>query len=233
MVREEIIKRSPIRVLEKLTHGGAGKGNIGVFASRPGVGKTACLVHLGSDKLLQGKHVIHASFADDTRHISVWYEDIFREITRRNNLNSADTIHDEAVRNRVIMNFTQDGVHITEIEKSFKALIEQGNFQADAVLIDGYDFGRSSTEELQEFREFARSHGLEVWFTASVGDVGDGTEIPPELMHVADEISVAISLRPDSDYVHLTLVKDHDSPPSDDPDMHLKLDAKLLLIAEE
>ncbi len=185
MVREEIIKRSPIRVLEKLTHGGVGKGNIGVFASRRGVGKTACLVHIGTDKLLQGKHVIHASFADDTRHISAWYEDIFREITRRNNLDSAETIHNEAVRNRVIMNFAQDGIHITEIEKSFKALIEQGNFEADAILVDGYDFGRSSVEELQEFREFARSHGLEVWFTASVGNVGDGTKVPVELEHVA------------------------------------------------
>ena len=233
MVREEIIKRSPIRVLEKLTHGGVGKGNIGVFASRQGVGKTACLVHLGTDKLLQGKHVIHASFADDTRHISVWYEDIFNEITRRNSLASSKTVHDEAVRNRVIMNFAQDGVHITEIEKSFKALIEKGSFEADAILIDGYDFSRSSTEELQEFRSFARSYGLEVWFTASVGDVGDGTQLPPELTQVADEISVVISLRPASDYIHLTLAKDHGSPPSTDPDMHLKLDAKLLLIAEE
>ena len=30
MLKEEIIKRSPIRILEKSIHGGLGKGNLGV-----------------------------------------------------------------------------------------------------------------------------------------------------------------------------------------------------------
>ncbi len=45
MVKSELINRSPLRILEKSIQGGVGKGNIGVIASRKGVGKTACLVH--------------------------------------------------------------------------------------------------------------------------------------------------------------------------------------------
>ena len=79
MVNTEIIQRSPIRNLEKSIHGGLGKGNIGVLASRKGVGKTACLVHIATDKLLQGKPVIHVSYASRVDYIITWYEEILKE----------------------------------------------------------------------------------------------------------------------------------------------------------
>ena len=84
MIREELIRRSPFRILEKSIHGGVGKGNIGMIAARKGVGKTACLVHLATDQLFQNKYVIHVSFSPDTSHIISWYEDIFEEIAQRN-----------------------------------------------------------------------------------------------------------------------------------------------------
>ncbi len=53
MVKSELINRSPLRILEKSIQGGVGKGNIGVIASRKGVGKTACLVHIATDNFLE------------------------------------------------------------------------------------------------------------------------------------------------------------------------------------
>ena len=78
MVKEELIKRSPLRVFEKSIHGGLGTGNIGVLASPKGVGKTACLVHIATDKLFQGKYVIHVSYSSRVDYIITWYEDIFK-----------------------------------------------------------------------------------------------------------------------------------------------------------
>lgn len=95
MVKAELIKRSPLRIFEKSIQGGLGKGNLGILASRKGVGKTACLVHIATDKLFQGKHVIHVSFSARTDHIINWYEDIFKEIAKKQNLESAVTVHDE------------------------------------------------------------------------------------------------------------------------------------------
>ena len=82
MVKSELIKRSPLRLLEKSIHGGVGKGKIAAIASRKGVGKTACLVHIATDKLFQGKHVIHVSFSSKVDYIIGWYEDIFKEILK-------------------------------------------------------------------------------------------------------------------------------------------------------
>ena len=58
MIKTELIKRSPLRILEKSIHGGLGPGNLGILASRKGIGKTACLVHIGIDKLFQDKPVM-------------------------------------------------------------------------------------------------------------------------------------------------------------------------------
>ena len=55
MLKEEFIMKSPVRILEKSIEGGLGAGNIGIVASRKGVGKTAVLVQMALDKLIQDR----------------------------------------------------------------------------------------------------------------------------------------------------------------------------------
>ena len=167
MIRNELVKRSPLRILENSIHGGLAKGHIGVIAAPKGVGKTACLVHIATDQLLEGKHVIHVSFASDTKHIITWYEDIFEEIAKRNNLDSATDVHDEIIRNRVIMNFRQDRVSAVQMLKSVRSMIKDANFNADVVIIDGYDFAKSDAREIAGFKQFAEETGLAIWFSVA------------------------------------------------------------------
>ena len=122
MVKSELIKRSPLRIFEKSIHGGLGAGNIGVLASKKGVGKTACLVHISTDKLFQGKPVIHVSYASRVDYIIGWYEDIFKEIALKRQLESAFEVHDEIIKNRVIMNFKQDAARTDQVLKSIEAI---------------------------------------------------------------------------------------------------------------
>jgi KaiC/GvpD/RAD55 family RecA-like ATPase len=234
MLKQELIRKSPVRILEHSIHGGVGKGNIGVFASRKGVGKTACLVHVATDRLLDGGRVIHVSFGDTSDHIVDWYEDVFEEIARRSGLDNAREVHDEIVRNRVVMHFRQDGIHITGIRSRVHTLIEQAHFAADTMVIDGYDFSRSDAAEIAAFRQFATEHGLELWFAATVprAETGwDGTTVPRSLSHVVDHIAVCICLKPEEQRVRLRLVKDHEAAPSQE--LHLTLDPQFLLIDEE
>jgi hypothetical protein len=234
MVKSELIKRSPFRILEQSIRGGLGKGKIGVIASRKGVGKTACLVHIATDKLLQDKHVIHVSFSGRTDHIINWYEDIFKEIAKKRELESAVEVHDAIIKNRVIMNFNQEGVDADQILQSLKAMIESGNFGAEVIVVDGYDFSKGSASDLQKVRDFASQLGLEVWFSASLrgeDPIFDEQGLPQEMKPFMDEIAVLITLRYSGEYVHLELVKDHEDLGA--KDLHLQLDPKTLLIAEE
>ncbi len=232
MIRKRLIKRSPIRILEQSTKGGLGKGNIGIIAAGAGMGKTACLVHLAIDKLMQGEHVIHVSFEKDTDHIISWYEDIFNEVAEKHELQGARQIHDEMVKKRVIMNFMQNEVSIEKITSDIKAILAQTNVHAQSIMIDGYDFTSSTPEEVSQIRDFCKEHGLEAWF--SVG-VGTQQEIEPQcnttFSSFEDLIEIILCLESIDSHIHLKLLKDHDV--STPPDMHLALDPKTLLITEE
>jgi KaiC/GvpD/RAD55 family RecA-like ATPase len=232
MIKKELINKSPLRILEQSIHGGIGKGNIGVIAARKGMGKTACLVHIATDQLFQGKHVVHVSFCSNTQHIISWYEDIFNEIARRNNLAGAMDVHDEIIRNRIIMNFSQDDTHIDKIRNNIALITKNGKFSVDTIIVDGYNFNKASVDDFKDFKRLAKEHDIELWFSASLKDNGaDDHGIPEVLNPFINDISILISLEPKEEFVQFTLVKDHDAVPVSK--LHLTLDPKILLIAEE
>lgn len=234
MVKNELIKRSPLRILEKSIQGGVGKGKIGVIASRKGVGKTACLVHIATDKLFQERHVIHVSFSTRIDHIISWYEDIFKEISKKRKLEGAMDVHDQLIKNRVIMNFNQEGITAVQLIKSLEAMIGEGAFAADAIIFDGFDFLKTSKEDMAALKQFAGNSQVELWFSATLpGDTNEPLKggIPKLLAPYTNEISVILTLNPQNDHIHLYVEKDHDE--KFDEDTRLKLDSKTLLIAEE
>jgi KaiC/GvpD/RAD55 family RecA-like ATPase len=233
MLKEELIAKSPVRLLEKSIEGGLKAGNIGIIASRKGIGKTSVLVQLALDKLLQGEKVIHVSFTAHTSYVISWYENIFSELAKRKNLEKFNEVKDCLVQNRVIMNFAQEAVTIEQILHSLRAMINEGGFKANTLIVDGYDFSRSTGERLAKVKAFAVESGLEVWYSATLaGDEPqiDKNNIPVLLREYLDSIAVLILLEPKAEYIHFTVVKDHNR--MNPQDLRLKLDAKTLLIAE-
>ncbi len=232
MVKEDLIQRSPVRVFEKSLRGGLKPGEIGVIASQSGIGKTSVLVQIAMDKLLQSKKVIHISFTQDANYVMVWYEDIFDEFIKKKNIDNAREIKGELVKNRVLMNFNQDGISTEMILKSLRAMIVDGGFKADALIIDGYDFAKTNPDQLKIMKAFAKELDLSVWYSCTVkGDsqLYDKRGIPLVLKDFMEIIDVVIILEPKQDHISFTASKDRDvyNPEA----MALKLDPKTLLIA--
>lgn len=228
MVKSELIQRSPIRIFEKSIHGGLGAGNIGMLVSPKGVGKTACLVHIATDKLIQDRHVLHVSFASRVDHIINWYEDIFKEISKKRELESAVEVHDDIVQNRVIMNFNQRDIETDQMLERIQTMIDDGHFAADTVIFDGYDLTHAGATDIEKIRDFADASGLEIWFSVSVPEGHEVADFIAEYLVMA---TVVITLEFSGDHVHFRALKDHDI---DEPrEMHLMLDPRTLLIAEE
>lgn len=232
MVRSELLRRSPLEILEKAAHGGPGKGGLGAVVARKGVGKTAFLVHLATLHLLDGKQVIHVSFAAKTDHIVEWYDEIFDSVAKRASLEQSTVIRDEMVQHRVIMNFSQTGVSEDRIVSSLRAMIGQGHFCADLVVVDGYAFARTDRDKMELFKAFARDMNLEIWFSVSLleDEATESARMPPLLAPYADQFSTVIGMRTTEGHVSLRLLKDHDIDPV--PDLRLKLDPKTLLVEE-
>ncbi|MCL1930600.1 MAG: hypothetical protein FWF55_02195 [Treponema sp.] len=233
MILSELIQRSPIRIFEKSIHGGLKAGEIGIIASQSGIGKTSVLVQLALDKLLQGKKVIHVSFTQHTHYVLAWYEDIFDEFINKKNLENTGEIKNELVKNRVLMNFNQDGMSKDQIIKSLRAMIVEGGFAAEAIIIDGLDFSRIDHERIANVKALAREQGLAIWYSCTVKDEGpqyDKENIPLLLKDFADLIDIVIVLNPKPDHIELSVSKDRDT--HDTKALAMRLDPKSLLILE-
>ena len=210
---------SPLRVFEEAINGGLGKGNLGVIVSRHGVGKTACLVHLATDKLFKGESVIHVSFSGNVEHV----------------LDDATMVYNSILANRVVMNFSQEQVPIDKVLSSLESLISQGSFNADAILFDGYKLTIADEEDIIKIKDFAKKMNLEVWFSVSPvrpDVVYDEHGVPNTLLKYYDLIDVLVALRYDDkiDKVVMTVVRAHheDVPKP----MGVNLDPKTMLISK-
>ena len=234
MVLSELIQRSPIRIFERSIHGGLKAGEIGIIASPNGIGKTSVLVQLALDKLLQGKKVIHVSFVQHTHHVLSWYEDIFDEFIHKKNLENEAEVKNNVVKNRVLMNFNQDVMSKDQIITSLRAMIVDGGFAAEAVIIDGFDFSRTDHARMNAVKTFAQELGISVWYSCTIKDGSqqyDKQNIPVLIKDFEDLIDAVIVLDPKPDHIELSVSKDRDA--HDMKAMAMRLDPKTLLILEK
>jgi len=232
MLRDELIKRSPIRIFEKTIHGGIGKGNLGVFTGRKGVGKTACLVHLAVDKLLMKKKVLHISFSEDPHHIEKWYDQTFQEIAQAYKLENVLNNHDQIISNRLIMNYTPDYTNLEKNIKSIKNFLKNAQFNPDSIIIDGFSFENASEDNFKVWKTFAEDIKLPLWFSATLHRENleyDDKGIPSPVNKFQHIFAVIIMLKPKKNYIDLSLLKDHNAKKLDR--LQLKLDPNTLLIS--
>jgi hypothetical protein len=232
MVKEELIQRSPLRIFEQSIHGGLKTGEIGIIVSQAGIGKTSMLVQLALDKLLQGKKVIHVSFTQHTHYVLAWYEDIFNELINRKELDNTADVKNEIVKNRVLMNFNQDVMSNEQILKSLRAMIIEGGFAAESVIVDGFDFSSASRGRIANVKDFACELGLSVWYSCTVKENGrllcDNEKMPLVIKDYADLVDIVIVLEPKADHIELSVSKDRGD--GGIKPLAMRLDPKTLLI---
>ena len=227
---------SPLRVFETSINGGLGKGNLGVIVSKKGVGKTACLVHIATDKLFKGENVIHVSFSGNVEHVISWYKEVYREIVESNSLDDAEELYNQILSNRVVMNFSQEQVPIERVLESLSSLISHGAFKADAVLFDGFKLTLASEDDIAKIKAFAKEMNIEVWFAVSPvrPDVTfDEYGVPNTLEKYFPLIDVLVALKFDDKHesVNLTVVRAHgENIPRP---AFVSLDPKTMLIAKK
>ncbi|MDR2194464.1 MAG: DEAD/DEAH box helicase family protein [Treponema sp.] len=231
MTTEDLIQRSPIRIFEQSIHGGLKGGEIGIIAAPNGIGKTSVLVQIALYKLLQSHKVIHVSFIRHTDHVLSWYEDIFDEFTKKKSLDHANEVKNSLVKNRVLMNFNQEGMTHDQILKSLRSLIVEGGFKAESLIIDGFDFSLAHAELFKAVKQFAAELELSVWYSCSIREGAyDNRKIPLVFKEHSGVIDVVITLEQKSSYIELFVSKDRNVyNPSSTP---LKLDPKTLLVLE-
>jgi hypothetical protein len=161
----------------------------------------------------------------------------------KKNLENIAEVKNDVIKNRVLMKFSQEGITGEQINRSLRALIKEGGFDAEAVIVDGLDFSPGERERLQGAKDFAQELGISVWYSCTVkasekpakaagalGPAYDKRGIPLVIEDYADLFDVIIILDPKTDHVALTISKDRDA--YNPEHIALRLDPKTLLILE-
>ncbi len=226
MIKQDLIERSPVRFFEQTTDGGLKAGELGILSSKKGLGKTAILVQIALDMLLQEKQVVHVSFTQNASHVITWYEDIFEEMSKKKNLADSDDVKSDLIRKRVILNLHQDSTSMSHIATTLKAL-ESGSINPSCIIIDGLDFTSVVADDLKVLKNYAKDAGIALWASCN-SDTSDA--LSTLSAEVANEIEVSVYLEQKSDGMDLRVMK---ARSEGEHDTKLKLDPKTLLMAEK
>ena len=246
MYRKEVNERSPMRVFEKSMNGGLGRGNVGLVAARPGVGKTPVLVQIALDDLLRDRRVLHISHEHAVDHVRAYYDEIFHDLSVTSKLVDPASVKLEVERHRLIFSLMTQAARapmsmrggrssIAKILETINFAREVAHFEPDVIIIDGFDFVHATDDAIKELDELAHKRNVELWFSGTVEalptDRAEAGALPAPLPPFAQYLDVVVYLQPERDVVRLRLLKDHDS--KDLADLHLRLDPHTMRVIDE
>ena len=233
MHQKELNERSPLRVLEQSIHGGLGRGNIGVIVARHGVGKTAFLVGVALDDLMRGRSVLHVSMEQPADRVRTYYDEIFAELCHSERLDDVWRVHMDLERHRRIHSYLGGTFTMQKFRDAVGFMKQHGAFAPDAVVVDGFEFGDASAEDMVALRELARELDAEMWMSAVTTREAARNErgVPEPVAHLEGAIDVILSMAHDGKTVHVGLHKDHENP--NVSELKLALDPTTLLLVRE
>jgi hypothetical protein len=211
MLKEDLIKKNPLRVLNPLSAESLPDHRMGLVMARAGLGKTAILVQIAMDSMLRDQKVLHVSVGEDLGKAKAWYDDIFKYIAEGFQLENAAEIENELMRNRMIMTFKEAAFSRPKLEERLNDLVYQNIFRPDIVVVDGYDFVEADYESIMDLKEMMAAMNVQVWFSAlrhRDDDRMSAAGVPAPCHEVDGLFDTIILLQPKQDAILLDIIKD-------------------------
>jgi len=210
---KDFISVSPLKILEKSSHGRLGPGNLGVLVARAGVGKTACLIHIAFDKIFRKEKLVHVSLEEGPEKVASYYNVIYSDLLKALHIVDNDEYRFLMERNRMILAYLNQSFDLVRLKASLKNLGERLDFRPDTLVIDGLDFENAGRAVLEGLKEAAVEFEVEIWLSAlSHRHISQVNErgIPYPCHELDDLFSIIVQLQPERSGILLRLLKDHD-----------------------
>lgn len=223
MAKQELYERSPIRAFDQVTGGGLKAGELGLVTSKKGLGKTSVLVQFGMDTLLNGKQLVHVSFDQHSENVISWYDGIFNEISKKKSLSNAAEVKEQIVKNRTILNFSQDNFNLEKVVNTLNALKAGGIAVAGAV-IDNVDFAKAKESDIQAVSIWAKATKAKVWISSTSESDALKDQAPKSVLPY---FTMVIHLSSKGPATQVQILK---NGKCEETDSSLRLDSKTLLI---
>jgi hypothetical protein len=226
------LRRSPRTLLERDGHPGPGPGRLAVVMARAGIGKTACLVGVGLDALLSGQNVLHISLHCTVEKVRTWYDDILREMLRREPASeNVAEIQLEVERRRHIHTYVGRAFSLEKLRQALELLRETMAFVPRVIIFDQPDMENIEPATVAELKRIATAYDAELWMACRTHRDGPPAA-PGHLAAPADRfenhVDLAFSLEQRANKVRLHVLKDREAML--DKDLNILLDTETLLL---
>lgn len=169
-------KETPWDVVNELTDGGLGKGELGVMVAPAGIGKSWALMNIGAHAVKEGMTVIHYTLELNQAYVGLRYDSVITGIANQNLKHYQEDIKEQLSHlngELIIKHYPTKSVSVLGIRAHIEKCIMQGK-KPDLVIVDYADLlrghGQEKRHELEgiyeDLRGMAGEYDMPVW-TAS------------------------------------------------------------------
>ena len=170
------VQPTPWDVINELTDGGLGKGELGVMVAPAGIGKSWALMNVGADLIKKGKTVVHYTLELNEAYVGLRYDSVITGIANQNLKHYKEDIKEQLSKIKgelIIKHYPTKSVGVMGIRAHIEKCIMQGK-KPDVVIVDYADLlrghGQEKRHELEgiyeDLRGMAGEYEIPVW-TAS------------------------------------------------------------------
>jgi replicative DNA helicase len=169
-------KETPWDIVNELTSGGLGKGELGVFVAPAGIGKSWGLINIGAHAVKKGMTVIHYTLELNAAYVGLRYDSVVTGIANQNLKHYQDQVKSDLAKldgKLVIKYFPTKTCSVMGLRGHIEKCIMQG-LNPDVIIVDYADLLRGTGAEkrhelegiYEDLRGLAGEYEVPVW-TAS------------------------------------------------------------------
>jgi len=128
-------------VIDDLTQGGLGGGELGVIVAPAGVGKTWVLAAIGANSMKKGRHIVHYSLELNEAYVGLRYDSIFTGIANQNLKYHKDDVQSQMEKldgDLVIKYYPTKSASVNTLSAHLKRITTLGT-EVDMVVVDYAD----------------------------------------------------------------------------------------------
>lgn len=169
-------KETPWDIVNELTSGGLGKGELGVFVAPAGIGKSWGLINIGAHAVKKGMTVIHYTLELNAAYVGLRYDSVVTGISNQNLKHYQDQVKSDLSKlegKLIIKYYPTKSCSVLGLRAHIEKCIMQG-LKPDVIIVDYADLlrgiGAEKRHELdgiyEDLRGLAGEYEVPVW-TAS------------------------------------------------------------------
>ena len=169
-------KETPWEVINDLTDGGLGKGELAVFVAPAGIGKSWGLINIGANAIKKGMTVLHYTLELNEAYVGLRYDSVITGIANQNLKHYQSQVKEELQKMQgelIIKHYPTKSVSVMGLRGHVEKCIMQDK-KPDVIIVDYADLlrghGQEKRHELEgiyeDLRGMAGEYEIPVW-TAS------------------------------------------------------------------